>query len=845
MTISPLFRASSNVLFLQPSITAPVHRPSLLAMLRTLGSRCAPHVVSYLPWAMTGGMCLLLAFCLHTIRRARPQITNPPPPLIKIEHEEQAIACFAMTIGDCLSLSLVGNKSANVGVTLSFLIFHLEALKKENLVNPEKLGLLINRLYSAYLFAMEQAKLTGKTGDEYLHGRQELTWLILDILEREKRVLLPAGYYKKPAGHHILIEFTLQEGNVSAAVLNSGEGLVYHSILEGAKLKYQALHLNPIALQDFEKLPFLESLIDWHNQHCTPGQPVEYFYETLLGQWPGTLTTAGNRAHAPQKGDSCTLTPYLWLMREILGSLHGKWAKIYLECAASELLAQYVYFPSMIGCNRVREALERFNRHKGELPDRLKHRVVVASEQVQNKIKERESIARLYSSQPLTPDEPLIDSSSLSIEMLPTNAFSLEAYKHSDHLPTTAAALPEFVKHLASWFAQENSLIRTLAPDVYEMSSDSKMMVVDTQARRLYMKINEKWYQRQTHSPFQGLDDEDVPYPFHVSEKKSESGYFARHGTFWSALGASEILVLSRTYNQLLCVVTPDAIIHPENRNLVLANDYTHELLWRLSPLTMRAVPDEILAWKNETHQIVRIEIPFLQRHFEFREGRWYSSIPSGFFLDTDCRISFLDPYCHYVILRNDKGQRVVVMPLFGVEKTPHQALKNVPLVYKRIGKDLILVQYALNTQGEIKPISLFADYLIYLGLQSENYERAVQWMNVLKPRWKSPFLTMLVSPASDLSFDRHPDAVAIRLKLRLLMKEWGMESPTAFWTVDYLLYLDLHKHCIYTQLSKEEELKHIELLKTGGDLSPRNRYRLDLRAFLLGEELDPSLMKR
>lgn len=107
-------------------------------------------------------------------------------PLQKLDDSDKALSCLLLLMGDFMRLTSE-QYFTNNSLSLSFLIYCLEKLGEEAIVDKNKLDLVIRRFKIAYEFNAYLSQLReAKTCALYNGGRSALTQKMLDILEKER-----------------------------------------------------------------------------------------------------------------------------------------------------------------------------------------------------------------------------------------------------------------------------------------------------------------------------------------------------------------------------------------------------------------------------------------------------------------------------------------------------------------------------------------------------------------------------------------------------------------------------------------------------------------------------------
>lgn len=188
--------------------------------------------------------------------------------------------------------------------------------------------------------------------------------------------------------------------------------------------------------------------------------------------------------------------------------------------------------------------------------------------------------------------------------------------------------------------------------------------------------------------------------------------------------------------------------------------------------------------WKNRSNEVVRADFVKLNLSFHFEpdasqrgQGRWVSSRHPGYYLDSQFQSDHFEPCSHYLVLRNQNGQRIVYTldaPFSQEEEKVIENLLMMPnhtVVAHARGETLLV--YPLDDNQDIDFSHLNHEellYGIYLALRGRNFEKAALFLK----RWemeqplhsektKNILGYMLGMPPM---LDQNPQTVAIRLRL-------------------------------------------------------------------------------
>jgi hypothetical protein len=233
-----------------------------------------------------------------------------------------------------------------------------------------------------------------------------------------------------------------------------------------------------------------------------------------------------------------------------------------------------------------------------------------------------------------------------------------------------------------------------------------------------------------------------------------------------------------------------------------------------------------VFIWKDKTSgQPLRVEYPKMGLTFVFEpdqeessKGKWMSRSHPGFFLDLADQIPLFHPFSHYLVLRSPSGKRMVYMVEAPFEKSDRRVLtRDDEMTVDRLRGQSLLVYY-LDTENKIECSQLEHEgllYLIYLFLQARDDKQVALFLRF----WEKNHLlhtdqtNRLISWFLD-SQDRHPQVVAVRLKLLLhwlydpLYEKKDKEKTRLMHKLleDRLLYLGQRNNVFPFPLSEEEE---------------------------------------
>lgn len=311
-----------------------------------------------------------------------------------------------------------------------------------------------------------------------------------------------------------------------------------------------------------------------------------------------------------------------------------------------------------------------------------------------------------------------------------------------------------------------------------------------------------------------------------------QGGYLNNDTRVWFKTGKTQEAYVLNPAGEILCRVLPNAIVHPTSPKVLLANYHQPviDTLARLIPKT------SILAWKDgATGLLSTIELKEeFNLCFEAKTNQaetvvqWNCAQYQGYFIDVHQKSPSFEPFPHYIVLTNAKGQRKVVIPSrrYSPKKIPF-AKRETPEMHNDTVKKLF--SYDLNDQGLV---SLPSDpetslYLLYLALEKQDYSLG---FNVLKNMRRHPENWNHLNMGEILSYfdlpdannrdlwNSQPQAMALRLQLHSLMLSQSsvkMSDTQKDLTLDdYLVYLEqLHNVPAEHQLSHQDERRLYDTL--------------------------------
>ncbi len=387
--------------------------------------------------------------------------------------------------------------------------------------------------------------------------------------------------------------------------------------------------------------------------------------------------------------------------------------------------------------------------------------------------------------------------------------------------------LPDWIVNHNDYLFDQNFCVGTIQEGLYEFDgAEGNLYRIATQknALRTYQKIAGNWYEHKGTSPFAEMTGQEHP---------CSKGYLTRNVRAWySVESPQEVLIIPIENAPPLCRVKSDGIFHPSLPSLRLAADYTDPLLTHFSRLASKC---EILVWKNVKDIVERIEIPDLALTFQWTQEQWRSPQYPGYYVDSFFRSPALEPYTHYLILKNPKGKRIAIVPSHGVKDGNQKNASSAIDEYQQLRSTPQLFSFPLDRKGRVRsPEGEGMVYLIYLAMRKHDYALAKQWISQVKrerPEWEKKWCVWIEDLAQSL--DHHPEAVALRLQLYDLMHTLS-SAPFKDHTKegirqDYFRYLELRKHAVTVFLDRHEEKKILKIVEDA-PLNPSRAFKCDLR---------------
>ena len=216
---------------------------------------------------------------------------------------------------------------------------------KESGVSDESLTELENRL-SDILIA---DNLYDKYGDDYEGFGGEF----MQLLREKKHIAIPSGYLCRGRGHLIFILFRMEEGKVSAEVINRGTGSEesIHTDVHGRKRVFAKKPLLPYPADTLDRHPFWRFFLDVLKQTGEDGSSAEIsvrdVYDVLLPAWPGGTGDFHGKSYKPQYGGTCIFAGIKTIIREWIPERE---AERFLSALSAHVLQEYATDLEVDGC---------------------------------------------------------------------------------------------------------------------------------------------------------------------------------------------------------------------------------------------------------------------------------------------------------------------------------------------------------------------------------------------------------------------------------------------------------------------------------------------------------------
>lgn len=195
---------------------------------------------------------------------------------------------------------------------------------------------------------------------------------VMDILTGSSTIAIFSGYTNEP-GHSILIELKVftenNERKVSGQIINTGEGLDYHTT--SITFHNKEINLKPMSLVTLENSFFLLILFELKFKHRkefnhvskNTNYTIHDFYVILLDCWPGGHeTNLEGEGYKEQYTNTCMYKPIEKLIKKRAGKLQGKIALLEARCDILEKFQKGMHYLNMHDKWTVQDCVEHTQR---------------------------------------------------------------------------------------------------------------------------------------------------------------------------------------------------------------------------------------------------------------------------------------------------------------------------------------------------------------------------------------------------------------------------------------------------------------------------------------------------
>ncbi len=287
--------------------------------------------------------------------------------------------------------------------------------------------------------------------------------------------------------------------------------------------------------------------------------------------------------------------------------------------------------------------------------------------------------------------------------------------------------------------------------------------------KSIYKKFNGIFYKK---SCFQGLPSDH---------------YFRKMHIFWKF--DSQIIIEDETTGKPVAIGSKSEIHRIDDQNNltsdILALFHYSEFSFLHSVFKRVTSRGSVLIWTNPvTNQITRIDLPNLKLHFFVEtepEERIISQDFPGFYVAPHQHVTFLNNFCGALILENSKGQKKVIVPtdpFYPPQKYQPYSERDLFLNLSNLKTEYLTFDLSSpTTYPEFSPKPSNQTkiiWLISLYLHTHEYKRALDLLTESTLSTKSSFSklakTILENSVSTTKNDIHPHAIAIRVRLYLLL---------------------------------------------------------------------------
>jgi hypothetical protein len=308
-----------------------------------------------------------------------------------------------------------------------------------------------------------------------------------------------------------------------------------------------------------------------------------------------------------------------------------------------------------------------------------------------------------------------------------------------------------------------NFVAKMIAPDLWEFVDDrGRRTRVSTENSKLVL-----------HREF--LDSEGIPRFFEFASPSNlasniNNWVLSRNHQYWRGIEGKDQALITTFSGVIRYRIIGEHLYCWDGSHVPLRLSVAYrapllQYLFRVAP------SGEWLPWMNE-NEVTEIELPRFSLSFVVDDhNHWQCTATPGYYLDERSSISELDPYSHYLVLRNQKGERQLLMPDLPLKQAQKTLALPPPELSETTGQRLF--HYRIEKSGAIEPpfdpaASL---YLAYLAMERGDYAKSYQIIDRLEQEpqeWDAEALRIL-NYFPHHKNDKHPRACAIRLKLAFM----------------------------------------------------------------------------
>jgi hypothetical protein len=269
----------------------------------------------------------------------------------------------------------------------------------------------------------------------------------------------------------------------------------------------------------------------------------------------------------------------------------------------------------------------------------------------------------------------------------------------------------------------------------------------------------------------------------------------------------------------------------------------SHCLAWTHTPSLCTSDGRGSILRSKTSIQIDRLEFPRLNLSFTNRANKLYSNDHEGLYLAPkapESLASILTGLPHAVILRNDASSYFLLLPSTAKAFAKHSTVPgdggfSEHTLRINHGEEVWREKISSHVRHYLYPIhtsQLFlstptlssALYLLLVRFLSGHYDRVFLLTRFcLKDIPLSSEERQIVNQLSEVQYDRHPNAIACRLQLRMVTRGTPMESDLPFESLpqEYFSYLSVLPHITARcRLTLREELTCARLASNSFDRS-------------------------